>query len=112
MVAWFLREATEPVSTKEPAMKRILSSAVTLILTLAVPGAAEANPDIFEHALRKTAWVLSPVSSQQQSIGTGVVVSVHNRWVLTAYHVTEERQGAFVVFPQADFQGQLITSPA
>jgi S1-C subfamily serine protease len=92
-------------------MSRFPSGALALILTLALPAVTRANPDVFAFALPSTAWVISPVTDRQQAVGTGVVVSLDDRWVLTAYHVTGDRQGVVVVFPCADAQGDLITSP-
>jgi S1-C subfamily serine protease len=93
-------------------MRRFGSGAVALILSLLVPVAAQANPDVFTFALPRTVWVISPVSDQLQSTGTGVVVSTRDRWVLTVYHVTKDRPDVWVMFPRQDDAGELITSPA
>src|SRR5262249_51859272 len=70
-----------------------------------------ANPQVYERTLRSTAWVVSPLAKDKgAAIGTGVLVDQKRKWVLTNYHVVEDRTKAIVFFPMYR-NGQVVTEP-
>jgi HEAT repeat protein len=65
--------------------------------------------EIYQHVLKSTAWVVNYVSRTSMATGTGSVVDMKNRLVLTNYHVVaNNRLGFKVLFPTYD-QGTLVT---
>jgi S1-C subfamily serine protease len=79
---------------------------------LGLAGAAEAraDADLYERTLRSTAWVVSPIGKDKVSFGSGALVDVKRRLVVTNFHVVEKREQAVVFFPR--FQaGQLVSDP-
>src|SRR5581483_10453949 len=85
-----------------------------VILTLGAPlvcaGAARANPAVFERTLRSTALVLSPIDKDKMSFGTGALVSVDKRLLVTNFHVVEKRSQVLVFFPVFR-NGEAINDP-
>lgn len=93
-----------------PCNRNRLLLPLTAILALAAASVGQANPDVYQRTLRGTAWVISPRSDKDMSLGTGVLVDGQRRLVLTNYHVVQERTQAFVLFPLFQ-QGTLVTDP-
>jgi S1-C subfamily serine protease len=75
-------------------------------LILAVASTARANPAIYQHVLRSTAWI---VNKQENSQGSGVLVDLENGLVLTNDHVVGEATEVLVFFSAYDEKGELIT---
>ncbi len=82
-----------PVNLKAFVGVAVLTSA------LFTAGRSEANPQVYERTLRSTVWVMSPLGRDRLSYGTGFVVDAKRKWVVTNYHVVEERKQAVVFFP-------------
>lgn len=83
-----------------------------LSLAVVVVAAAEvrANPQVYDKAVRSTAWVVSPTDEDSFSWGGGVLLDLKRRWVLTNYHVVEDRDEAVIFFPVTK-GGKLVSDP-
>jgi hypothetical protein len=82
------------------------------VMALGLVAAAEvrADADLYDRTLRSTAWVVSPIDKDKFSFGSGVLVDVKRRLVVTNFHVVEKRGQALIFFP--NFQGgQLVSEP-
>jgi S1-C subfamily serine protease len=79
------------------------------VLVLAAE-AARANPQVYEKTLHSTAWVVSPLPKDRVSSGTGTLVDARKKWVLTNYHVVEDRDKVLVFFPSYQ-GGKSISDP-
>ncbi len=90
--------------------RKTLRVGLAVALCLAAATAARANQVVYQRAIASTALVISP-REEGQSFGTGVVVNVEKRWLLTAYHVVRDRERAVICFPRWDEQHELITDP-
>jgi S1-C subfamily serine protease len=90
--------------------KRIPGSVLALVLCVSAVNSAKANPEVFQKTVRATAWILSPSDDGKTSMGTGVVIDVERRLVLTNYHVVRDRPRALLFFAQFD-RGELVTDP-
>jgi S1-C subfamily serine protease len=65
---------------------------------------------VFERTLRSTALVLSPIDKDKMSFGTGALVSVDKRLLVTNFHVVEKRSQVLVFFPVFR-NGEAINDP-
>lgn len=91
--------------------KRIVRTVTaTLALVALAFGTADANPQVYDKAVRSTAWVVSPTGDDEFSWGGGALLDLKRRWVLTNYHVVDDREEAVVFFPVTK-GGKLITDP-
>jgi serine protease Do len=87
----------------------ILSVAVTTLALIA--GQAQANPKVYERTLKSTAWVVSPITKDRTSYGTGTLIDAKRKWVLTNFHVVEGRKQAVVFFPAYRNADQVVSDP-
>jgi S1-C subfamily serine protease len=83
---------------------RFLGAALlTLPLTLGVAHTARAQADVgekvYQQALRSTVWIVVPIGGGRMTVGTGSVIDVKQRLVLTNYHVVRDRTDVRVMFP-------------
>lgn len=89
---------------------RMLTAVAITGLALIVPNAAFANPDLYKKALPSTVWVVTPLSKDKMSAGTGVLVDTARKLVVTNAHVVQDKKEAVVFFPAFE-KGTLITAP-
>jgi serine protease Do len=79
---------------------------LTLLMTLGVGRAALAQADIgekvYQQALRSTVWIVAPVGGGRVTTGTGSVIDVKQKLILTNYHVVRDRPEVMVLFPIFD----------
>ena len=61
-------------------------------------GQAEANNDIYRKALPSTVWVLAKTDGETSS-GTGVLVDLEKKLIVTNFHVVGEARAAVIFFP-------------
>jgi S1-C subfamily serine protease len=73
------------------------------LLTLSA-AAAHANPDIYQHVLRSTALI-----STGNSWGSGALIDLDNRLVITCFHVVDDSKVVNVYFAGYDENGELVT---
>jgi S1-C subfamily serine protease len=59
----------------------------------------EGGEKVYQRALLSTVWVLIPVGNGKATTGTGSLINVPRKLVLTNYHVVGEKENAFVFFP-------------
>jgi S1-C subfamily serine protease len=92
-----------------------------LVICLAAPGRAEgadkvtlSGKDIYQRTLKSTVWVarLVEVSEGRAALatGTGSLIDVPQRLILTNFHVVGSEKEVRVFFPQFDKQGKLIAA--
>src|SRR5262245_61957880 len=79
---------------------------LTALLTLA--GAGRANPMVIEKLLPGTAYLRVPDGNTMHN-GTGVLIDVKERLLLTANHVTGGKDQVLASFPRRDSHGDLVT---
>lgn len=83
-------------------------------LLLNLPGVATAQgkqddgQKIYKQTLKGTVWILRPVDEESFITGSGVLVDMKNRIVVTNYHVVGEARQVAVFFPVADSKGTII----
>ena len=84
---------------------RLLVLATVLAFAVRV---AKADPFIYQHVLRSTAWVYN---TQEQVTGSGVLVDLDNRLVMTNHHVVGSATEVQMYFTAYDERGELVTDP-
>src|SRR5262249_18272074 len=90
------------------AKQTVLSLSVVALSLMA--GNVQANPQLYDKTVRSTAWVISPVGKEKAAWGGGALVDAKKRWVLTNWHVVEDRTDVIVFFP-AYSGGRFIADP-
>lgn len=89
---------------------RPIRAALTL-LVLAAPAAAQEN--VYKKTLPSTVWVVQQTGRMGNQIslrmGSGSLIDVKNRYILTNYHVIGELDECTVFFPQFDKKNALIS---
>jgi S1-C subfamily serine protease len=85
--------------------------AVALAAALAVASGARANPEVYQRTVRSTAWVISLQEGVVKSTGTGVLIDVERKLVLTNYHVVADRPEVCLFFPSFDNNNELVVEP-
>jgi S1-C subfamily serine protease len=90
-------------------MRRILPAIAVLAL---LPAFSIAEETVYKRALKSTVWIVQPISREGNKImlrtGSGAVIDVKQKLILTNYHVVEEIPDAIICFPIFDKQGKLI----
>jgi S1-C subfamily serine protease len=79
--------------------KRLIVVLALAIAWLVTTGTVRANPEIYKKSMPGMAFVASPIDKDKTSFGTGVVVDIEKKQVVTAYHIVEERADVIVFFP-------------
>ncbi len=88
-----------------------LAVALAIVIEWAAVGESRADETQYERALPSVALVMSPhPGSDQASIGTGALLEVRRKLILTAYHVVGERAAVVVFFPHTE-AGKTISDP-
>jgi S1-C subfamily serine protease len=80
-------------------------------LSIGVAPAARANEQVYQKVLPGTVWVLTSVGSERGSFGSGALIDLNNKWVVTNYHVVEDKAEVVVCFPTA-VDGQVVSQRA
>ncbi|HZN35652.1 MAG TPA: serine protease [Pirellulaceae bacterium] len=80
---------------------RILLAVAALAASLAMAVPAWADAKVYEEALQSTTWVLTKTSGKTSS-GTGVLVDLEKRLVVTNFHVVGEARTAIIFFPAVE----------
>lgn len=85
----FIRSASQ-----SPHSRRAIAIAALLPLATMLVGPCRANSDVYRKTLPTTAWILT-----SEAMGSGVLVSVEDRLLLTNQHVVGNEPEVRVVFP-------------
>jgi S1-C subfamily serine protease len=80
-------------------LKQAFASMAVLTLALFHARLSNADPQVYERTLRSTAWIVSPLAKENISFGTGFIADVKRKWIVTNYHVVEDRKKTVVFFP-------------
>jgi S1-C subfamily serine protease len=64
---------------------------------------------IYKQTLRATAWILTPRPEGSLSMGTGSLIDLKHKLVITNYHVVGENNRVLVLFPAYRKDNKLIT---
>src|SRR5438105_12583644 len=64
---------------------------------------------IYKQTLRATAWILTPRQEGSVSMGTGSLIDLKHKLVITNYHVVGENSRVLVLFPAYRKDNKLIT---
>jgi S1-C subfamily serine protease len=79
---------------------------VFALILMAAPAACRADaPEVFRATLPATVWV---VDSVHGSSGSGVVIDINRRLIVTAAHVVEGSKDVMIFFPAFNSAGKLI----
>jgi len=81
-------------------------AAVAASLALAVPAWADAK--VYEEALQSTTWVITKTAGKTSS-GTGVLVDLEKKLVVTNFHVVGEARTAIIFFPAMQNGKPIVT---
>ena len=80
---------------------------------LTVPPARAQNETsgekIYKQTLRATTWILTPRQEGSLSMGTGSLIDLKHKLVITNYHVVGENSRVLVLFPAYRKDNKLIT---
>jgi S1-C subfamily serine protease len=60
---------------------------------------ADSGEKVYDRTLHSTVWILMPVSTTKARTGSGSVIDVNRRLILTNYHVVGDDETGFVSFP-------------
>ena len=74
----------------------------TLVLMCCAPGAlgqTESGEKIYQRTLRGTTWILG-IRDGGAATGTGALIDVNHKWVITNFHVAGEANRILVFFPR------------
>jgi len=74
-------------------------AAVAISLILAFTQTAMANAEIYEKTLKSTTWIIAK-SENGYSTGSGVLVDLEKKWIVTNFHVVGASKEVLVFFPQ------------
>jgi S1-C subfamily serine protease len=90
-------------------MRRFASAAMTLIaftgLTLAQPKPAAPTGNIYKRTIKSCVWVFSPLGGGKARTGSGTLIDVKDRLVITNYHVVGDDTDVYILFPILDKAG-------
>jgi S1-C subfamily serine protease len=98
---------------------RHLRSSVAALTLLAVPGlglgprlAAQDvdTADLYEKVVKSAVFIVTPLKGGAAR-GSGSLIDLDKKLVLTNYHVVDEADFVYVQFPQYTKSGQMITNP-
>jgi S1-C subfamily serine protease len=78
------------------------------VLVVALPAIAVAEENVYKKALKSTVWITQPISPTQFRTGSGSVIDVQKRYVLTNHHVVPQGGIVTVFFPALDKKGSLV----
>jgi S1-C subfamily serine protease len=85
--------------------------AVTACIALSGPPAradAEGGEKIYQRILRSTVWVVIPVSKNRAMTGTGTLIDLKRKLILTNYHVVADKDEAVIIFPVLQKNGEVV----
>ncbi len=102
-----MNSASTPAGT--PGGTRCALPALAVLLAL---GAAPATAQIYRQTLPSIPWILSPIDDTNSAVGTGALVAINERLVLTAAHVVADRKPVIVFFPSFDAENHLDSERA
>jgi S1-C subfamily serine protease len=88
-------------------MRHVLAA----VCALALPALVAAQESVYKKAIKSTVWIVQPINRDGKSLlrtGSGSVIDVKQKLILTNYHVVEDIADATVCFPLFDKQGKLI----
>jgi hypothetical protein len=60
---------------------------------------AETGEKVYQRGLRATVWILAPRGDHKLATGTGSIIDLNRRLILTNYHVVGDDAQVFVLFP-------------
>ena len=86
-----------------------LGLGAALLLACWVPdalGQTESGEKIYQRTLRGTTWILG-IRNDGAATGTGALIDVNHKWVITNFHVAGEANRVLVFFPRFR-EGKLI----
>lgn len=89
-------------------MPRILTRVVALIVLSVVVSPSTAQENVYKKAIKSTVWILQPAEMMKLRTGSGSLIDVKQRLVLTNYHVVGNLPEAMVLFPIIDKKGTLV----
>ncbi len=77
-----------------------MSHGILAAAWLLIPAAAlRADPEIYQKTLASTAWLVTVFASGGSTSGTGTLIDVKQRLLITNYHVVGEEKETTVYFP-------------
>ncbi len=81
------------------AITRPRSLTGSLFCLLILAGLVQANPEVYQRALRSTGWVLVPKNEKQSALGTCWLADRDRRLVITCQHVVGDSREVLIYFP-------------
>jgi S1-C subfamily serine protease len=82
------------------ALASILAvSTLCFASTSAARAESEGGEKVYQRLLKSAVWVISPLGKGLVSSGSGSLIDIQHRLILTNYHVVEDREVARVFFP-------------
>jgi hypothetical protein len=88
-------------------MRRCANLLAAVFLSLALASAARAEELVYEKALPSTVWI---VNVEKGVSGSGALVDLPRKLIVTNYHVVLDSPEVKVFFPNLDPMGEVITS--
>lgn len=85
---------------------------IAFAIVLACPIVAVADDNVYKKALKSTVWIMQESSREGNRInfrtGSGALIDVQKKLVLTNHHVVGGKPSATVFFPMLDRRGNLV----
>jgi S1-C subfamily serine protease len=85
----------------------ILAGIMTLASLPGPPG-LRAEENVYRRCVRSTVWIVQPASNNRFRTGSGTLIDVGKRLVLTNHHVVSDPTDVLVFFPSVDPKGKVI----
>jgi len=79
-----------------------------LAVLFLVSGFSTAEESVYKKGLRSTVWIVQPVGNNRLRTGSGSLIDVSQKLVLTNYHVVGDEDKAIVFLPIIDKKGTLV----
>lgn len=100
-------------------VRRIFVAALVLVVA-ALTGTAQspksgskkgppADGNVYQRTIRSVVWVFDPVSPTAARTGSGTLIDVKDRLIITNYHVVRDHNEVSCVFPIFDSSGRPVT---
>ncbi|MCX7701883.1 MAG: serine protease [Gemmataceae bacterium] len=86
----------------------IVAGLIASTIYFAAPHRLVAEESVYRRCVRSTVWVIQPASENRFRAGSGTLIDVSKRFILTNYHVVREGDEVLVVFPSFDSRGDVI----
>jgi Trypsin-like peptidase domain len=94
---------------------KLLRPSFAVFTLLAIPSlglgprlAAEETEELYERVVKSCVFIFTPITKESAALGSGSLIDAEKRYVITNYHVVEDKPVVYVQFPRY-IKGKLDT---